>query len=105
MEFMKESGSRFFACNSASSGFGGVRLSVGRVEPAVGEMDSSAIMGWSVLVLCVEADESGVEADEVGEEVDEAGEAVDEAGEGAGVVDVFLRLCPGLVVVISVVLV
>ena len=102
MEFMNESGSRFFSCNSASSGFGGVRLSVGRVEPAVGEMDSSAIMGWSVLVLCVEADESGVEADELGEEVDEAGEALDEAGEGAGVVDVFLCSGPGLVVVIAV---
>ena len=107
---MSESGSRFFSCNLASFGFGGVCLSLGRFEPGR-VMDSSSSVGWSVL-LCVGADESGVEAgvagegvDEAGEEEDKAGEDVDKTGEGAGFVDVFLCSCLWLVVVISVVLV
>ena len=92
------SGSSFFSCNWASSGIGGVWVSVARSEPAVGEIDSSASVDWFTLVLCVEADKSGVGADEAGEEVDEAGEC-------AGVVDVVLHSCPELFVVISVVLV
>ena len=70
-------------------------------------MDSSASLDWSI--SCLEADGSGVEADEpgktvdeAGEEGDEAGEEVDNSGEGARVVDEFLRSCPGLVIVLSV---
>ena len=98
---MSESGSRFFSCNLASFGFGGVCLSLGRFEPGR-VMDSSSSVGWSVL-LCVGADESGVEAgvagegvDEAGEEEDKAGEDVDKTGEGAGVGDAFLCSFPWL---------
>ena len=108
VEFRNESGSRFFSCNWASLGFGGVCLS----------LDSSASVDWSI-TLCVgadglgveagaageEVDEAGGEVDEAGEEGDRAGEDVDKTGEGAGFVDVFLCSCLWLVVVISVVLV